>query len=287
MGDPRMKDLMDTLRAQPTFAACGEAGLKALFDGGAEAAGLQSPVRFRAGVFPMLQHHRRIDGRDFFWLANNSEEWRTCEIAVPSVRGAASIWDCETGGIRPVASTQTSEGSALKLVFKPYEAFWLVFDPKKGAHRGPAEHKPDAELITTIDGPWKVHYDAAIQPVMEYPAKASAGFAAGVEKPLEDWSAWGLSMFGGLLDYAVTIRLDKPGKSFRLDLGKVCHVAQVWVNGTDCGARLWGPYAFDIGPALRSGRNEIRVRVANLINDSYAEPAESGLFGPVRIIRER
>ena len=35
MGDPRMKELMDTLRAQPTFTACPEAGLKALFDAGA------------------------------------------------------------------------------------------------------------------------------------------------------------------------------------------------------------------------------------------------------------
>ncbi len=287
MGDPRMKALMDTLRAQPAFSACGESEWKSLIAGAAGAPGLQSPVRFGSGAFPMLQHRRRIDGRDFFWLANNTGDWQTCEIAVPGVRGAASIWDCETGGIRPVASTRTNEGSALKLVFKPNEAFWLVFDPKKGAHRGPAEHKPAAEWITTIDGPWKVHYDATIQPVMEYPAKPPAGFAAGVEKPLEDWSAWGLSMFSGFLDYTVTIRLDKPGKSYRLDLGKVCHVAEVWVNGRACGARLWGPYVFDIGPALRSGRNEIRVRVANLINDSYAEPAESGLFGPIRIIRER
>jgi hypothetical protein len=287
MGDPRMKELMDTLRAQPTFAACGEAGLKALFEGGAEAAGLQSPVRFRAGAFPVLQHRRRIDGRDFFWLANNSGEGRSCEILVRGVQGSCSIWDCETGGIRSVSSARTKEGSVLALAFKPYEAYWLVFDPKKGAAASPAERKSRTEIIATIDGPWKVSYDATIQPVMEYPTKPPAGFAEGVDKRLEDWSAWGLSMFSGLLDYTATLSLERPGKSVRLDLGKVCHAAQVWVNGKDCGARLWGPHVFDIGSALKSGRNEIRVRVANLINDSYAEAAESGLFGPVRLIRER
>lgn len=48
-----------------------------------------------------------------------------------------------------------------------------------------------------------------------------------------------------------------------------------------CGARLWGPYVFDIGKALHPGANEIHVRVANLINNSYGDIRESGLFGPV------
>jgi hypothetical protein len=71
----------------------------------------------------------------------------------------------------------------------------------------------------------------------------------------------------------------------KLDLGKVCHVAEVWVNGKSCGARLWGPHVFDVGSELRPGQNEIRVRVANLINNSYGEITESGLLGPVRLVR--
>jgi hypothetical protein len=68
-----------------------------------------------------------------------------------------------------------------------------------------------------------------------------------------------------------------------LDLGKVCHAAEVWVNGRSCGARLWAPHVFDVSTALHTGRNEIRVRVANLINTTYGEPAESGLLGPVTL----
>jgi hypothetical protein len=285
MGDPRMKELMDALRSQPTFMACGEAGLKALLDAGSP--GLQSPIRLSAGAFPMLQHRRRIDGREFFWLANNTEDWQTCEIVARDVRGAASIWDCETGAIRPIASADTNEGSALTLVFKPYEAYWLVFDPKTEAHSGSPERKPEIEVVATIDGPWKVIYDPTIQPMMEYPTTPPAEFAQGVEKPLEDWSAWGLQKFSGLLDYTKTVIIEKSGKGMRLDLGKVGHVAEVWVNGKSCGARLWGPHVFDIGDALRPGQNEVRVRVANLINNSYGEYAESGLFGPVRIVQLR
>ena len=284
MGDPRMKELKDFLRSQPTFTECGEAGLKRLFEGGAEPPGLQSPIRFSTGAFPMLQHRRRIDGREFFWLANNTDGWQMGEVSVRGVRGAASIWDCESGGIRPVASADTNEGSSLALVFKPFEAYWLVFDPKKAAYSGPSERKPEIEVVTTIDGPWKVSYNSAIQPVMEFPTTPPAEFAQGVEKPLEDWSAWGLQKFSGLLDYTKTVIVDKPGQGMSLDVGKVGHVAEVWVNGKSCGARLWGPHVFDVGEALRPGRNEVRVRVANLINNSYGEFAESGLLGPVRIL---
>ena len=252
-----------------------------------EPPGLESPIRFSAGAFPMLQHRRRIDGREFFWLANNTEAWQMGEVLVRGVKGAASIWDCETGVIRPVASADTSDGSSLALVFKPFEAYWLVFDPKKEARTGSPEREPEIEVVATIDGPWKVTYDPALQPVMEFPATPSAEFAQGVEKPLEDWSAWGLQKFSGLLDYTAMFSLENPGKEIHLDLGKVGHAAEVWVNGKSCGTRLWGPHVFEIGDALRPGQNEVRVRVANLINNSYGEYAESGLLGPVRLVQLR
>ncbi|MGZ5496351.1 MAG: glycosylhydrolase-like jelly roll fold domain-containing protein, partial [Candidatus Aminicenantales bacterium] len=284
-GDPRMKELMDALRSQPSFTACPESGLKTLFGAGRDVPGLQSPVVFKTGAFPMLRHRRRIDGREFVWLANNTDAWQTSEVAVRGAKGAASIWDCETGGTRPVASAETSEGSALTLVFKPYEAYWLVFDPKKGALAGPPERRPEIEVVADVDGPWNVTYDPAIQPVMEFPTAPPAEFVLGAERPLEDWSAWGLQKFSGLLEYSKTIVVDKPETGMRLDLGKVGHVAEVWVNGKSCGSRLWGPHVFDVGEALRPGPNEIRVRVGNLINNSYGEFAESGLFGPVRVVR--
>jgi hypothetical protein len=285
MADSRMKELMDELRAQPTFTACPGTDLGPLLDG--TASGLSGPVRFVSGAFPLLQHRRRIDGRDFYWLANNADEWRTCDLAVRDARGAASIWDCETGLIRPIASAETGEGSRLSLVFKPFEGYWLVFDPKAPPLPGAGERRAEPEVVLEVEGPWTVTYDARLQPVMEYPMRPPGVFGAGIEKPLEDWKAWGMEKFSGLLDYAKAVRLDRVDSGLELDLGKVCHAAEVWVNGRPCGQRLWGPHVFGIGGALRPGVNEIRVRIANLVNNSYGEIAESGLLGPVRLIRDR
>src|SRR5512143_354053 len=123
MDAPRMIELMDALRAGPTFRAGPDGGLKELLDAEGGAPGLESSVIFRSGAFPMLRHRRRIDGREFFWLTNNTEAWQTSEIAVRGARGAASIWDCETGKIRPVASVEKHGENVLTLVFKPYEAY--------------------------------------------------------------------------------------------------------------------------------------------------------------------
>ncbi len=287
LGDPRMKELMDTLRAQPTYTACPEDGLKALFDASSALAGLESQVVFSSGAFPMLRHHRRIDGREFFWLANNTDAWQSGQVSLKGGRGAASIWDCETGTIRPIASADGETGAEVTVVFKPYEAYWLVFDPAQTALAGPPEQQPDIEVVAAVEGPWKVSFDPAVQPVMEFPMVPPAPFAAGVGKPLEDWGAWGLEKFSGLLDYTKTVTVEAADKGLLLDLGKVAHVAEVWVNGASCGARLWGPHVYAIGQALRPGPNEIRVRVANLISNSYGEAAASGLFGPVRILLPR
>jgi hypothetical protein len=70
-----------------------------------------------------------------------------------------------------------------------------------------------------------------------------------------------------------------------LDLGEVRDVAEVWVNGKEVGARLWPPYRFDVTSALRPGRNTIRVRVGNVVNNNYGDFQPSGLLGPVTLLR--
>jgi len=278
LNDPKMKELMETLKASPTFSSCAD-GLKSAL--AKPALGLESPVSFTAGAFKMLQHRRHIEGKDFFWLVNNAEQKQECEIKISGVKGRASLWDCETGEIRPVASTDVKGDSAIKLSFKPLEAYWLVIDPASSAKAIPA--KSDMTDVVTVTGPWKVSFDATVQPTMEFPSTPSAEFTAGVEKQLEDWKAWAPEKFSGLMDYAITLQVDKVEKRMCLDLGKVCHAAEVWVNGKPAGAKLWGPYVFDVSKALRPGKNELRVRVANLINNSYGDIQESGLLGPVTL----
>jgi hypothetical protein len=69
-----------------------------------------------------------------------------------------------------------------------------------------------------------------------------------------------------------------------LSLGTVNHVAEVWINGVNAGSRMWPPFLFDITQWVKPGENQIRIRVANLVNNSYGDIKPSGLTGSVYII---
>jgi hypothetical protein len=281
MNDPEMMKLMDVLRKSTTYAAI-DTNLKPLLEKGAP--GLISQVIFQSGAFPMLQLHRRMDGKDFFWLANNHDLQQVCEISIPGVRGAASIWDCETGEIKPVTSVNADGTATIKLHFKALEAYWLVFDPATPANT--LDEKPEPQTLLTVTGTWDISYNPENQPGESLLPVKNTSLVRWTKRPLGDWKtlAKGYENFSGILDYSATIHIEKTGKQLFLDLGKVCYVAEVWINGVPAGSRMWGPYVFDITSGIKQGPNEIKVRVANLINNSTGDFQESGLFGPVNLL---
>ena len=106
-------------------------------------------------------------------------------------------------------------------------------------------------------------------------------------RQLAQWRDWGLKGFSGYVDYRKTIDLKNLDGKIVIDLGKTQHMAQVWINGIDCGMRLWPPFEYDITKALKPGKNNLHIRVGNLVNDSYNQPNESGLFGPIIILKKQ
>ncbi len=79
-----------------------------------------------------------------------------------------------------------------------------------------------------------------------------------------DWRSYGLGWFSGRAQYQKTVTLRKDhGLRYVLDLGQVCFYAEIRVNGTLCGTRLWPPYRLDITGPLRNGDNEITLIIAN------------------------
>ncbi len=308
MNDPKMAELMKELSGLPSFISCPD-GLKPLIN--KRPHGLFSLIRFESGEFALLVQHRLINGRIFYWLANNTGQPHTSKLRLLG-SGTVSLWDCETGQIRPIESQQTDSGLLVDLKFGPYDGFWLVADPFEKSNSKDQTAKVQSKnqnipgAILKLNGPWTIRIDPSTQPKLEHPIEIPGEFTSqsGTVKPLEDWSQWGLGKFSGVIDYetefsvtndilnikkgtGTTSESDQsdskniPVPLFVLDLGKVRHCAEVWVNGQSCGKRLWPPFEFDITSAVISGNNRIHVRVGNLINNSYGQSAESGLFGPV------
>ncbi len=126
--------------------------------------------------------------------------------------------------------------------------------------------------------------------------------SAGLTRP-GSWLKLGLRNFTGFAEYETQVNLQELTSHVFLDLGKVLHMAEVWVNDKKVGERLWPPFKFDLSKVVKKGNNKIRVRIGNLMVNSMGikddlgtlrhwgwdgvpddTSFDAGLFGPVKII---
>lgn len=106
--------------------------------------------------------------------------------------------------------------------------------------------------------------------------------------------------FSGYMAYETEFDLPHLDGRVSLCLEQVFEGAQVWVNGTEAGMLLAPPYDFDLTDLVHSGRNTLRIEVANTFDrymrkhhrvmgaigggNAPVEPA--GLFGEVALYLE-
>lgn len=292
MNDTYMVQLMNVLKSIKRFKKL-ENGLKSELS--ERETHLKSHISFVRGKFDMLQKHRIIDGRHFFWLANNNDETYISELKIENVHGAVSIWNCETGEISNISSKTENNDLIVRIKFLPNDGFWLVIDPRQKSDGRLADY-PRENIISLLDGEWEVSIPEEVQPNLENKVELSALVNP---KHLTDWKEWNEipEKFSGLIDYKKTFYIDRPVQTVTIDLGDVYHFAEVWVNGKSCGAKLWSPYRFTVSN-LKKGENYITIRVGNLVNNNYDMEYErillgryipenttySGLIGPVKIL---
>ena len=245
---------------------------------------VRSHIEFKTGEFDMLQQHRRIDGRNFYWLANNTSESRTCELRQPKDVTDFEKWDCETGEINYVFVSEDASGKIIELQFAPNEGFWLVERAEAAPKKLKTQKQQKCDTLD-IDPRWFVRIDETRQPPVEHPMRIPEQFLHGDSLRLSDWQGWGLGSFSGLATYEIAVRMADEHENVLLDLGEVHVGARLWVNNTLIGDRLWPPYQFDCRNIFQSGENSIRIDVGNLLNNCYGDKRPSGLPGPVKMIK--
>lgn len=288
MGDPLAIHMARILGEQDGFIQVAPEQLEQVI---ADFPAYFSPRLFFEGPpFPMLQQHRRMGERHFFWLANNSGKAQTGQFKTPMLVESVRKWDCETGEVTALALKRPENGRGFTLDFGPYEGFWLELGPEKDpyeqlAHRRQERRQKQKPILRKLDQGWRLSWSPDQQPPLKN-AICPQPLANGqvVKTTLGDWtSKKGLQNFAGLLDYEQELALEGPlDGEIWLDLGRVEVAAELWVNGRRVGARLWPPYRFELSDHLRFGTNVLKVRVANQRDLSSG----GGLYGPVQLIQQ-
>ena len=89
---------------------------------------------------------------------------------------------------------------------------------------------------------------------------------------LEPWSKWNLPWYCGrvLCRTEIEVLDSGPAQAWFLDLGKVQHYAEVWLNGKLVGTLLWPPYRIELTQHLRKEKNELVLVVSNSLANRFA-----------------
>lgn len=141
----------------------------------------------------------------------------------------------------------------------------------------------DIPAVIEIAGVWDVHFPPNKGVVEQATFDHLYSWSESLDK--------GVRYFSGTATYKKQVVVPQEylakGQSLELDIGKVCVMAEVIVNGKNIGVLWKEPFRINLGDAIKEGENEIQIRVTNLwpnrlIGDAllYPEDCEFGDWLP-------
>jgi hypothetical protein len=247
--------------------------------------------------------HRKLADGDLYFVANRNDRAEAVDATFRVTGKAPELWHADTGKSEP-ASYKIADGrTTIPLHLEPWGSVFVVF--RQAAKETSLTLPKMVETqLATVDGPWNVSF----QPDRGAPPSIT----------LDKLSSWsdspdkGVKYFSGTGTYTKTIDAPtdwfKVGAQLWFDLGDVKNLAEVTVNGKSLGIVWHAPYRVDATGALKTGANEVTIKVTNgwvnrLIGDQQPDATTkytfttvrpytanspllpSGLLGPVTMLR--
>lgn len=202
--------------------------------------------------------HRHAKGLDIYFIANQRDTVQDISVSLRVTGLIPELWNAVTGETRDAGQWCIHHNhTVLGLRLEAGESIFVVLrKPATGiAPSNKGVNNDNPATIQTLSSTWTIRFDTAL-----------GGPAQPVTGTLADWSLsadTAIRYYSGTAVY--TQSFDWDGRSARtwLDLGKVSDIAQVSVNGVDCGVAWTAPWRVDITKALRKGNNKVSIEVTN------------------------
>lgn len=201
--------------------------------------------------------HRNVAGenKDIYFLSNQKDSAITIKVGFKIKNKLPELYDAVAGKWYDCKDWHYKNGYTwITLRFDPNASWFVVFDKttqKTGVHNG--NNWLAYKNIETLQGAWNVMFN-----------KDTFHFAQ-----LTDWTKMPqkeIKYFSGTAVYSkdFTVHdLQKKDKTIWLFLGDVKDIAQVKLNGVDCGIAWTYPFNADITKAIREGSNHLEIEVTN------------------------
>jgi hypothetical protein len=252
-------------------------------------------VEYSGTDHKILYRHRSTEAEEIYWLNNRSVEPTSATVSFRITGRKPLLWNPIDGSVKELSYEIKDGRTLIPLKFESWDAFFIVFRDKVSQNSFTLAEKKES-IEANLEGSWKVDFGGQ-----------STDFAELISWP--EHSEPAIKYFSGTASYTKSFSLSQKDKAatYLLDLGSVKHMAEVIVNGQNLGIVWKAPFRLDISKALKSGENQLEIRVVNLwvnrlIGDAQPGAQKttfttmpfygpdspllpSGLLGPVKVIR--
>jgi len=216
---------------------------------------------------PFAAVHRRSADADIYFVQGDGKGVMTFRES--SSGRNVELWDAVSGRRFAADAKSRADGRTdVSLDLPTAGSAFVVFRKSSGAV-APAPSRRAA--LKTLAGPWRATF--AYQAGISAPAPKPVVFDA-----LVDWtSREDLKYFSGTASYRATVQLSpaEAAQATEVSVGTLpSGLAQVFVNGKDCGVAWCAPWTVSAAGAFRGGDNDVEIRVVNnwhnrLIGDCF------------------
>lgn len=247
-----------------------------------------SEVLHEEGIEPDIRYtgadlrfrHRTLGDTEIYWVNKPGKQYQEVECSFRTSGKKPMIWHADTGVIEEASYKSEGYRTTVTLEMVPDDAVFVVFNGK-----GKTEQKlagKEETTLLTLEGPWTVEFQKG------HGAPDEARFDGLMSYTESDVP--GIKYFSGEATYHNTFKLDRHDGEILLDLGSVKNMAEVSVNGKQCGCAWKEPFRVNITSAVKTGENDISIKVANLwtnrlIGDEQPDCPRKVAFADVRNYR--
>ena len=204
--------------------------------------------------FLLQNHYKADDGSHWFLFANASFSARQSTMLEfdPSICKGRKAWVYNPSDGRKYRLKM--EGNKVRLELGPSETIVIAFNKLGGKAPEWKQLPPRQGAGTKICG-WTVELrNPQVDTLIRFECDTLAD--------LKDSHP----AFMGTATYTASIKLSDSIPSY-IDLGKVCDIAELRINGKDAGLRWWGESVFETEGLLHEGVNTIEIRVTTMMGN--------------------
>ena len=219
--------------------------------------------------------HRQNGEYDIYFIRNKGASPYKGSCSFRVCNRIPELWDPSSGEqVHPEKFEEERGRLNVSLDLEPYASIFVLF--VKDKRSVPLRNKllPGCEKkIVILDRDWDITFPEGWG--------APPGISLDSLGPWTDSDNFGIKYFSGTATYITTIKITEDNinecKRITLDLGQVCDLAEIFVNGRSAGILWKKPYVLDITQFVKEGINRIEIDVVNqwvnrLVGDMLSSP---------------